>query len=287
MKAALLIFMLVLSTHAIRAQFSLEWTGPSHSTDLQQEHRWFVQRNSPLSVRYSISDSTSFRIMSGPYSTTPSITVTYTPAELPPGGGAANLYFDVSGDGLNDLAVHRVYFGGQPRTAVRIVNSSSGQDIQVFDDAAYSYEVYPNVPPDLDGDGLSELVIRREPFPQPSPRTSEFLVYQTSGTSTGISQEIAPQLPLNPALDQNFPNPFNPSTVIEYELPRAGEVTLEIFNLQGQLVRSYPLSYQTAGNHRLEWDGTTGSGLLVSSGSYFYRLLFDGNTLTKKMVLVR
>jgi len=88
-------------------------------------------------------------------------------------------------------------------------------------------------------------------------------------------------------LGQNYPNPFNPITTIEFGLPKEGEVSLKIFNIRGQLVRTILDEYREAGYHRLQWDGTNGQGEKISSGVYFYRLKFDGMTATRKMIMLK
>lgn len=73
-------------------------------------------------------------------------------------------------------------------------------------------------------------------------------------------------------LHPNFPNPFNPSTTILYELPRASEVEVAIFDLLGKRVRTLVQGRQQAGQHRLSWDGSDDRGANVPSGVYLYRL---------------
>jgi hypothetical protein len=92
------------------------------------------------------------------------------------------------------------------------------------------------------------------------------------------------RVPANFELAQNFPNPFlsgakspalggrNPETVIEYQLPRASEVEISIFNLQGQKVATLVKGHQTAGAHKIIWNGTEESGQRVASGVYLYQL---------------
>lgn len=89
------------------------------------------------------------------------------------------------------------------------------------------------------------------------------------------------------SLEQNFPNPFNPSTTIEYHLPSQSPVDMAVYNLLGQRVRRLVFSSQLAGVHRAVWDGTDQAGRPVASGVYFYRLKTDTFTGTRKMVLQR
>ncbi len=88
-------------------------------------------------------------------------------------------------------------------------------------------------------------------------------------------------------LSQNYPNPFNPITSIRFQLPDAGEVKLEVFNLNGQLVRVLVDDYRDAGYHAVVWDARDAKGIPVGSGLYYYRILASDFTLTKKMVLLK
>lgn len=101
-----------------------------------------------------------------------------------------------------------------------------------------------------------------------------------------------PTLPLAYQLGQNFPNPFNPKTVIAYDLPEASSVTLRIFDLLGKEVKTLVSATQPQGRYLPTWDGSNNEGGMTSSGVYFYRLEALGisgtkATLTKKMMLVK
>jgi hypothetical protein len=73
-------------------------------------------------------------------------------------------------------------------------------------------------------------------------------------------------------ISQNYPNPFNPSTRVEYSLPLQSHVTVKIYNILGQEVATLVDEEQMNGYHLAEWNGTSSSGLSVSSGVYFYRV---------------
>ncbi|MBN2411433.1 Ig-like domain-containing protein [candidate division KSB1 bacterium] len=88
-------------------------------------------------------------------------------------------------------------------------------------------------------------------------------------------------------LSQNFPNPFNPTTSIRFELPRNSDVTLEVYNIMGQMVRQLVDSKIEAGYHTVNWDGTNESGVRVGSGVYYYRLVAGDFVNIKKMVLLK
>jgi len=90
------------------------------------------------------------------------------------------------------------------------------------------------------------------------------------------------------ALQNNYPNPFNPETTIKYQLPEAGEVTLEVYNMLGQVVNTLVSEYQTAGRYVYQWDATNSNGQSLSSGVYFYRINADGEFQSiKKMLLLK
>ncbi len=83
-------------------------------------------------------------------------------------------------------------------------------------------------------------------------------------------------------LKQNQPNPFNPTTTISYNLTKSGNVSLEIFNSQGQKVASLVQGYQEDGYHSVQWDAS-----LMAAGTYFYVIKSDDFTSSKKMLLIK
>jgi choice-of-anchor A domain-containing protein len=94
-------------------------------------------------------------------------------------------------------------------------------------------------------------------------------------------------LPTEFELSQNYPNPFNPSTTISFALPEAGEVSLKIYNLRGQLVATLHQGAIAAGRHQMVWDGKDAKGQQVATGVYVYRLEADGFVATKKLMLMK
>ncbi len=96
-----------------------------------------------------------------------------------------------------------------------------------------------------------------------------------------------PILPESFTLEQNFPNPFNPSTSIEFSLGRGGRVKLSVYNVLGQLVAALVDEERAAGSHIVEWNGTDHNGNPQPSGIYFYRLTVGDQTSTRKMILMK
>jgi len=89
-------------------------------------------------------------------------------------------------------------------------------------------------------------------------------------------------------LDQNVPNPFNPTTTIRYEVKETGPVSLRIYNVAGQLVKTLVDGHRVAGQiHEARWNGLNDGGQPVASGVYFYKLVAKGFTQTKKMVILK
>jgi tetratricopeptide (TPR) repeat protein len=88
-------------------------------------------------------------------------------------------------------------------------------------------------------------------------------------------------------LENNFPNPFNPSTTIRYSLESDTSCSIEIYNIKGQKVRVLFNNNQAKGQHSVVWDGKDQHGRPVSSGVYFYRLSTPKKSLTNKMLLLK
>jgi len=89
------------------------------------------------------------------------------------------------------------------------------------------------------------------------------------------------------ALVQNYPNPFNPVTTIRFSLAQRSHVVLAIYDVRGALVTTLVDEPRAAGEHKVEWGGENDSGVRVSSGMYFYRLVVGSFQTTRKMVLLK
>jgi len=93
--------------------------------------------------------------------------------------------------------------------------------------------------------------------------------------------------PQSYGLDQNFPNPFNPVTTIRYFLPQSEEVTINIYNLNGQLIRNLISESKNAGFHEIVWDARDNEGLILPSGVYLYGIQAGAFSEVKKLTLLR
>jgi flagellar hook assembly protein FlgD len=90
-----------------------------------------------------------------------------------------------------------------------------------------------------------------------------------------------------PIRAQNYPNPANPETQINYTLGVSDDVRIQIYNISGQLVRTYDIGYQRQGSYSVRWDGRHQNGQSVASGVYFYRIQAGEHALTNRIVLLK
>jgi len=107
-----------------------------------------------------------------------------------------------------------------------------------------------------------------------------------SGVPSGIANNTN-QLPTKYNLKQNFPNPFNPTTKINYELPQSSKVVLKIFDALGKEVRLLVNKDLSAGKYQVEWNGMDNNFRSVATGVYYYQLNVNGTSQTKKMLLLK
>ncbi|MDX1429456.1 MAG: T9SS type A sorting domain-containing protein, partial [Rhodothermales bacterium] len=89
------------------------------------------------------------------------------------------------------------------------------------------------------------------------------------------------------SLEQNYPNPFRESTLIRYAIPRPGPVKVEVFDLLGRRISTVVDQHAPGGVGAIEWGAKRASGAAVPPGTYFYRLTFGGETLTRSLQVVR
>ena len=88
-------------------------------------------------------------------------------------------------------------------------------------------------------------------------------------------------------LNNNYPNPFNPTTTISFSLKETGYVTIDIYNIRGQLVKTLVNGEFDDAHHEVVWDGKDNSGKNTGSGVYFYKMKAGKFAQTKKMILMK
>jgi len=112
-------------------------------------------------------------------------------------------------------------------------------------------------------------------------------VWQVQAQSTGVETMGSARRPKEVSLMPNYPNPFNPSTVIRYNLPKATRVEIIIYNLFGQKIKTLVNERQTAGAKEVLWDGRNERGQRVSSGVYLYRIKTESFSTSRKMIMIK
>ncbi|MCE5249362.1 T9SS type A sorting domain-containing protein [bacterium] len=166
-----------------------------------------------------------------------------------------------------------------PARDMYVFNTETGESTNLLPDNPYG-SLCGSWSPDgskicyiLDKNGEYELYIRN----------FEFYTPVDDGLQLGVDE----QSPMPFALRGNYPNPFNPTTTIEFSLPDAGQVNLTVYNAAGQKIRDLVSGMVNTGVHSVVWNGRDNTGAPVSAGVYFSRLEMNGQTATGRMILVK
>jgi hypothetical protein len=139
---------------------------------------------------------------------------------------------------------------------------------------------------DVEADGLSFTYRDESAEPGTTYRYRVEYVDASGAHALFETDPVAvPALPL--ALEQNWPNPFNPSTTISYYLPEAARVRLEIFDVAGRRIVCLVDGNKERGNHNAVWNGAGESSRPAAAGIYICRLTAGRETLSRKMILLR
>ena len=108
-----------------------------------------------------------------------------------------------------------------------------------------------------------------------------------TGNSVGINN-ISTEIPSSYSLGQNYPNPFNPSTVVRFQLPVVSDVSLKVYDVMGREVQTLVNEKLSAGTYDVKFDARHGgSSRELTSGVYFYKMVTNGFTETKRMLLIK
>jgi len=136
--------------------------------------------------------------------------------------------------------------------------------------------------------------------PLPAYPMGLFLAINNDGTTAGVGWDVIfsamgltlevdseTQVATTFSVNRNYPNPFNPSTTIDYQLPRSTDVKLVVYDALGRHVRTLVDGYMTSGHHQVIWNGRNDDGIAVSSGTYICRFDAGGFSETRRMTLVK
>jgi hypothetical protein len=165
-----------------------------------------------------------------------------------------------------------------------IANPDTPQDaVYAMIDLAYTYLLMDNV---------KNAPIIATQYPELIPTSMKQFqdktdLYINQLLSMQDTQNLIPPPPTEFKVYQNYPNPFNGSTTFAFDLPHAGKVSMEIYNIKGQLVKEYRANSMTEGKQKIVWDCKNTNGRNIASGVYFYRIHYEGKTVTKKMCYLK
>ena len=208
-----------------------------------------------------------------------------------------------SGFGFGSLEVVNVSDPSSPQI-VASVDNIAGDPLDVWISGSYAYVAAADYPPIEGGVRVVDISQPLSPslvasYDTPGDPRGVFavgdLVFIADYDSlqilrhiaTGINESTVEQQPAVLRLRQNQPNPFTDFTTIRYELPTAGSVTLEMYDITGRLVRTVVDAAQPAGLHTAMWDGRDEVDRKLASGIYFYRLTVQTYKCCGKMILLR
>ncbi|MDZ7374858.1 MAG: T9SS type A sorting domain-containing protein, partial [candidate division KSB1 bacterium] len=196
-----------------------------------------------------------------------------------------------------------------PSTPTNVAATVTAQGIELTwgkptDEDFRYFAVYRSTTPGFDPSRLSPIATTTEPrYLDPDVAAGVTYYYRIaafdfSGNQsqfssevsvfvTGVAGQLSGRIPADFVLEQNYPNPFNPSTEIVFGLPRSEDVTLTVYSMQGQAVRTLVRGRMAAGYHRVTWDGRSDQGETLAAGTYIYRLQAGDLQITKKMVFLK
>jgi len=106
------------------------------------------------------------------------------------------------------------------------------------------------------------------------------------GLLTNVEAKPISAVPPTTQLDQNYPDPFNAQTQIEFSINQAGFVSLEVYSPEGQLVKNLLSAFKKTGRYRVAWNGKNSKGGELASGIYLYRLKVGKEILTRKLLII-
>ena len=179
---------------------------------------------------------------------------------------------------------YRVVFKRDSTMASLELFDANNQSLEVVDTTnLYNMPpIQPNVPLRIGNGGNVEGT---RGFEGKIDEVKVFNNSEAKNEPSGIEEDD--QIPETFTLSQNFPNPFNPSTVIEYTVPRSQHVKIEVYDILGNKVKTLLDEEMYVGKHKVRWNGDNDFGKRVSSGVYFYKLTTLDVIISRKLVFLK
>jgi len=246
---------------------------PGHT---ENDQGWFVGSLSPMRGIRVQRDVTPFivpQVTASPASQNiggfPHIRLYQDAILMPPPG---NLTAEVTG---NTVVLHWVNPSGFPEQAFKIYRN--GVLLNPLFDIEADFYTDENVP---NGTHTYTVTASYPPHGDSVPATVQVVVDQSSNTDIVEPMQTT-------QLFANYPNPFNPTTTIHFALTRTDKVKIDIYSVNGQLVRSLVSGLYGIGEHNIVWNGLDNTDHQVSSGVYFYRMSTSDFVASRKMLLMK
>jgi len=283
MKILLFLAILIYTSAFSQGNFNLEWQTPSGMYFYGICS--FEKNNNVFEIATHDNSSNSIKIYDGnthivkytiPFN--PSLDTSYPvlPNVIIEYGTDLPKKADFNNDGIYDYYLTKNYVF----TSLKIVNSANNTIIKEM--------TFPSLPGsasrnfnllDIDGDGYTELLINEYYF-NGTTTIGTLFIYSTPALSVAVNENNT-TIP-NYELKQNYPNPFNPSTTIEYSINKTANVLIKIYDVTGKEIQSLAKGVQSSGAYKVNLTSEN-----LSSGTYFYQILVDGNSDAKKMVVIK
>ncbi len=233
--------------------------------------------------------------------------LSYADNDLRPllGGDTAPVVTPVDGNSVFQTTESWIAFGGCSRiNTFDAVTIDGGEQLAVFNDGVSGYSAATKHITASGSEVISMpydfMFIRTPPLvatglpvktnqPAPLPARVQLLheILTDFNLPPGVYLPTGIDLPGKAFTANAYPNPFNPITKIEFTMPRSGHLSLKIFNVRGELVRTLINEAKAEGSGHVMWDGTNDQGKGVSSGVYFYEARTGGEAKVNKLALVR
>ncbi len=214
------------------------------------------------------------------------------------GNGYGGIEVRQSGPNTNEItADYNLYYnnGRDNMGLEQDSNMVNGKDPLFFDPVAGDFHLTPSSPAidagmtqDVyqsiyDSYGI-DLSIDFEGEKRPNNGVWDIGAFEYSGNTAVLQQLFKTPTSI---ICRNYPNPFNPTTIIQFDIPQRSRVKLEIYNVYGQLIVTLADRFFDAGPHDLQWDGKDNNKQYAASGIYYYRLITGEHVLSKNMLLLR
>lgn len=179
---------------------------------------------------------------------------------------------DLNNDGYDEVLV------ASQNAGILVLKGNNGQLLYQYTLSGSEQGRSVSAMPDIDGNNSFEIVAGTD--------LSRVLLL-SGGLDAGPSGVGGGNVPLTFSASPNYPNPFNPTTTIDVNLPAQSDLSFTVYDILGRAMRTYDYQRVAPGTHKIVWDGNGENGLPAASGVYFYRLKAGTSVVTGRMLLLK